>query len=468
MMDDCTPPQIMRNRQYYYACRGTLAMTMIAPFTAMQTSAAQSARRAKRCRLPLRRDLPRQWLTGMGAIVSAALLFLACALGLGAMLSHLRNQMQVVERIQTIVLETRVIEDDLADAHNAVRGRADLAILAAEGSQAARRLTALMQIAPEHAIQLGSIAKLVEQELAVLARGGSNESASRALAAFRNKHNAAYAEFRNDADRDMVLLIAFTLVMALVGPGLGLAGVTLLQRDRESRRLREMTSELMHVQRQAVMGETAAMLAHEVSHPLAAASNYLAAMRRSAAGGDCVKAAELSDRAVQQIHRAATILGRLRRFIEKRDDERIAVGPAVLIQDAIALVGPLDSDISFASEVDPALPDVAIDRVQIQQVLVNLIRNAIDAMQGSPIRRLSISARAAGENAVEFSLADTGPGLSPEIAANLFQPFVSTKKNGMGVGLSICRSIIASHQGRIWAEPNPQGGAIFRFRLPVA
>ena len=133
----------------------------------------------------------------------------------------------------------------------------------------------------------------------------------------------------------------------------------------------------------------------------------------------------------------------------------------------MALVGPLESDVVLSTAIDPDLPDVAVDRIQIQQVLVNLIRNATDAMQSSAMKRLTITAERRASGRVEFSLIDTGCGLTKDIADGLFQPFTTTKKNGMGVGLSICRSIIDSHNGTIWAEANPQGGAIFRFQLPT-
>lgn len=420
------------------------------------------------------RDLSTQWLLGIGAIVVAALFFLTSALSLGVMLNHLREQMQTVERVQNVVLQIRGIEEDLEDAKGAARHSVqsgnpmDMAMVRIEGRNAARRLEDLIAIAPGEAAALTAIAERIERQLTALAGGYEDDGANRAIAAFRSRQSTAYDISRAAVDRNILVFIAFALTMALIGPALGLIGVMLLQRDRGSRQTRQMQSELMHVQRLAVMGETAAMLAHEVSHPLAAASNYLAALRRTTANGDVSKAGEYSDRAAQQIHRAATILHRLRRFIEKRDAERCPVSPAVLIQDAVALLGPLDSEVALMAVADPDLPDVAVDRIQVQQVLVNLIRNALEAMQGCAERRLTIAAAAPSSGQVEFSLTDTGRGLPAEVAAKLFQPFVSTKKDGMGVGLSICRSIIAGHQGTIWAEPNPQGGTVFRFRLPVA
>jgi two-component system, LuxR family, sensor kinase FixL len=176
----------------------------------------------------------------------------------------------------------------------------------------------------------------------------------------------------------------------------------------------------------------------------------------------------MTDRSARQVERAAAIVHRLRRFIEKRDAERSPAKPLVLVEDAIALLGDLGGGLELIVRIEPDLPSVLIDRVQIQQVLINLMRNALDAMQDSAKRRLLISAVAPDPGTVLFSLTDTGSGLSNAIAEQLFRPFVSTKKSGMGVGLSICRSIITEHCGKIWAEPNPAGGTIFRFTLPAA
>jgi signal transduction histidine kinase len=128
----------------------------------------------------------------------------------------------------------------------------------------------------------------------------------------------------------------------------------------------------------------------------------------------------------------------------------------------------LGDGIQLRTEIAPDLPVILADRVQIQQVLVNLARNAIEAMTGQDRRDLRITAILQGPDAVRLSVADTGPGLPELVTKQLFKPFVSTKPDGMGVGLSICRAILLDHGGKIWAEPNPGGGTVFHFTVPIA
>ena len=135
---------------------------------------------------------------------------------------------------------------------------------------------------------------------------------------------------------------------------------------------------------------------------------------------------------------------------------------------ALGLVGSSYGNVRLATNLAPDLPLVRIDRVQIQQVMINLLRNAVEAMHNSPQRELRVSTACEGADFVQVSVADTGAGLPPEIAATLFQPFITTKGQGLGIGLSICRSIVESHGGKLWVEPNEGGGAVFRFNLPVA
>jgi two-component system sensor kinase FixL len=133
---------------------------------------------------------------------------------------------------------------------------------------------------------------------------------------------------------------------------------------------------------------------------------------------------------------------------------------------ALGLVGAADSNVRVRLELDAAAEPILIDKVQIQQVLINLIRNGIEAMQSVSNRELTVLTLV-DDGAIDVAVSDTGPGLSPDVASRLFQPFVTTKDKGMGIGLTICQSIVEAHNGRIWAAPNDRGGVEFRFRLPT-
>jgi len=173
------------------------------------------------------------------------------------------------------------------------------------------------------------------------------------------------------------------------------------------------------------------------------------------------------DKAAGQAVRAGEIIRRLRDFVARGESERRVESVRKLVEEAgaLALVGAKDSGIRIRFAFDPAVDLVLADRVQIQQVLLNLMRNAIEAMEDSPKRELVIAAKVAEGDMLEISVADTGPGIAPEVSAQLFQPFFTTKPHGMGVGLSISRTIVEAHGGQIAVAPNPGGGTVFRFTL---
>jgi two-component system, LuxR family, sensor kinase FixL len=243
------------------------------------------------------------------------------------------------------------------------------------------------------------------------------------------------------------------------------------ERQGTEQRLQDLQSELLHVSRLSAMGQMASALAHELNQPLTAIMNYVKAATRTMSaleGPQVVKAREWMEKATNQTARAGQIIRHLRDFIEKRESSRTYENLNKVVEEAIALglVGSADTNVKAHLELDHSVPAILIDKVQIQQVLINLIRNAIEAMQETTKRDLTIRTVAEGD-IVEVGVSDTGPGLSEEVAARLFQPFVTTKEQGMGIGLTICQSIIEAHNGRIWATPNPDGGVEFRFRLPV-
>lgn len=240
-------------------------------------------------------------------------------------------------------------------------------------------------------------------------------------------------------------------------------------------RLQELQNELVHVSRLTAMGEMASTLAHELNQPLSAIANLLTGSRRLIDRGreaDQAKVREAIDKAATQALRAGDVIHRMRDFVRRGASERDVESLSKLIEEAsaLALIGEKDRQVDVRLALDPAADAVYADRVQVQQVLLNLIRNGIDAMQDGNSRRraLLITSDVTEEGWSRVSVADTGPGIADEVRDRLFQPFMTTKPQGMGVGLSISRSIIEAHGGRIWAEANPGGGALFRFTLPPA
>ena len=246
----------------------------------------------------------------------------------------------------------------------------------------------------------------------------------------------------------------------------------LTERQEAQQRLQELQSELIHMSRFTALGEMASTLAHELNQPLTAVASYLNGARRLLdAGTDGAEAMirDAIDKAAQQALRAGQIIRRLREFVARGDSEQQVEPLAKLIEEAgaLALVGSKESGARVSYDLDPSVEFVLADKVQVQQVLLNLIRNGIEAMLESGQRELTISSRRVEDGMVRLDVADTGTGIAPEIAGQLFQPFVTTKRTGMGVGLSISRTIVEAHGGRLWAEPNPGGGTIFRFTLRI-
>jgi two-component system sensor kinase FixL len=237
-------------------------------------------------------------------------------------------------------------------------------------------------------------------------------------------------------------------------------------------RLQELQGELLHVSRLSAMGEMASALAHEINQPLAAISNYMKGSRRLlAVSSDPIapKIEAAMDKAAEQAIRAGQIIRRLREFAARGESDKRAESLAKLIEDAtaLALLGHRERNMTVTIEVK-ADDLVLADRVQIQQVLVNLMRNAVEAMAESEQRELTIRCEKVADEMVEVTVADTGKGLPDGARDNLFRPFFTTKESGMGVGLSISRSIVEAHGGNMRAEPNAAGGATFVFSLPSA
>jgi two-component system sensor kinase FixL len=246
----------------------------------------------------------------------------------------------------------------------------------------------------------------------------------------------------------------------------------LTERRAQERRLQELQSELVHVSRLTAMGEMASSIAHELNQPLSAITNYVkgSGTLLSAEKPDISRVQTALDRAADQALRAGDIIKRLREFAAKGETDHSVENPAILLEEAaaLALFGAKEQGVRVSLRCDRTLRPIVVDKIQIQQVALNLIRNAIEAMETMNRRELTISVRAGERDMAHFSITDTGSGIVPEIAERLFQPFMTTKANGMGVGLSICRTIIEAHGGRIWAEASDSGGTTFNFTLPFA
>lgn len=238
-------------------------------------------------------------------------------------------------------------------------------------------------------------------------------------------------------------------------------------------RLKELQSEVTHMSRYTALGEMASTLAHEINQPLTAISNYLKGSQRLLERIEGESVPVLRDalgKAADQTLRAGHIIRRLREFVSRGESEPRVESLSKLIEDAstLALIGARENGVAVSFRLDPRADMVFADRIQIQQVLVNLVRNAIESMAESPDERRLEVATSAGYGVAEIAVSDTGPGLAPEVASNLFRPFVTTKRKGMGLGLSICRTIVEAHGGKIWVEARAGGGTIFRFTLRSA
>jgi two-component system sensor kinase FixL len=244
----------------------------------------------------------------------------------------------------------------------------------------------------------------------------------------------------------------------------------LTERQKTEARLQELQSELVHISRLTAMGEMASTLAHELNQPLSAIANYLKGSQRlleTSRDEQTVKVKDAIHRAAEQALRAGQIIRRLRDFVTRGEGERRVESLPKLVEEAsaLALVGAKELGVRVRFQLSPEVDLVLADKVQIQQVLLNLIRNGIEAMDQSTKRELLVSVDRDKDAMALISVADTGSGISEEIRDQLFQPFITTKPHGMGVGLSISLAIIEAHGGRIWVEPNPGGGTIFRFTL---
>ncbi|KLI62911.1 sensor histidine kinase [Aurantiacibacter marinus] len=237
--------------------------------------------------------------------------------------------------------------------------------------------------------------------------------------------------------------------------------------------LHALQAELAHVSRISTMGTLATSIAHELNQPLTAITNYANAatdLLEDPTGENLEKLHMAVAETAKEAIRAGQVVQRLRNFIAKGDGHHQLASLPRLVSDAtaLALVNGDGKGVDIEIKLDHDDQIVLVDAIQIQQVLVNLIRNALEAMQGSTIKRLQITSSLHSERSIMIIIADSGPGLDKHVAERLFHPFVSTKETGMGLGLSICHTIVTAHGGKIWAGASDLGGTQFHFTLPLA
>jgi C4-dicarboxylate-specific signal transduction histidine kinase len=238
-----------------------------------------------------------------------------------------------------------------------------------------------------------------------------------------------------------------------------------------SEALREAQAELAHINRVTAMGQLAASITHEVNQPIAAMVNSAHACVRWLAAQNLERAQQSAVRVIDEGQRAGDIIGRIRALIKKEPPRTDGVGMNEAIREVIALTHSevVKNGVAVQTHLAEGLPHIQGDRVQLQQVLLNLILNAVEALSGvsEGARELRIDTGQDVSGGVLVTVQDSGPGLSPESVDRLFDAFYTTKPGGMGMGLSICRSIVEAHGGQIWAARPAGPGATVQFTLPI-
>ena len=240
---------------------------------------------------------------------------------------------------------------------------------------------------------------------------------------------------------------------------------------RARERIEELQSELMQVARASAVGEMGSALAHELTQPLSAVSGFVeasAALIDESGGRMPARVREYMTQAVAQTQRAGAVIRLMREFAARGDTERSVEDINAVIEEicGLAMLGTAADEIDLRLNLAADLPPVLIDHVQIQQVVLNLVRNSLDALDGRGSGAITVATERGGDM-VEVAVSDNGPGLPPEVRERVFEPFVSTKPDGIGIGLSICRTIVEAHGGRIAVETGTNRGTEFRISVPI-
>ncbi|MBB5046176.1 C4-dicarboxylate-specific signal transduction histidine kinase [Rhodopseudomonas rhenobacensis] len=348
--------------------------------------------------------------------------------------------------------------------------------LAAVRSSIEMRLTQLQRVVELAQTDLQTSLDILEQARVDLL----TQRIEHGLSAMTKFEQAQLKERQHNFERSNFAAAAVAACLVVLALASGVVGAFLIERQRamarqqaSDSRLRELQSELLHVARLGTMGEMSAALAHELNQPLAAIANYLKGSRRllqdsTDKSADRIRTA--LDKAADQALRAGEVIQRLRQFVSRGETEKTNERLDRIVDDAVslALVVAKDREVKVSLDLDPAAERVLVDRVQIQQLLLNLIRNALEAMEHQDVRELQISSSRGADGMIEMTVADNGPGIDPQLMDRLFLPFMTTKTAGMGVGLSLCRTIVTAHGGSIRAEPRDGAGTAFRFTIPSA
>ena len=244
----------------------------------------------------------------------------------------------------------------------------------------------------------------------------------------------------------------------------------LSEQRRNELRMQEMQAELVHFSRMSAVGTMASALAHELNQPLTAVANYLEAAR-DLLDSDAESAREILhealDEASRQAVRAGEIVRKLRGYVSRGEIDARSVALTPLLADSVALarISGDVADIPIEQDIAPDLGSVLADPIQVQQVVINLLRNGAEAIHGVEAPKMRLKAEPGPDDFVTVQVCDNGPGMSEEVRRTLFKPFMTSKSQGMGLGLSICQTIVEAHGGKIEAIPSERGGSCFRFTL---
>lgn len=440
-------------------------------------------------------------------VVLAAALAVLAAFPLSLNMSRFRENLAWVGHTNQVLRELSAIERAVLEAESSERGyllTGDATYLSTYNDsrdRLPRLLSSLRDLVADNTVQqehvddlrsniearLDELARVVRlgpqghaEALDILASARANRLTPQILEKLSHlsQRELSLLEARQgDADRSALfatvsaaVLFIFALVSATFGVFHFERQRTIEERNERDRQLREMQTQLFQLHRLNTMGEMAASIAHELNQPLAASTNYLQGSRRLLEGipdERVRKAREALAKAAKESLRAGEVIRRLRDFIRQGEIDPKAENVKAMVQEAVALAlhvatdGSLHVDMQF----DPLAKYALAEKVQIQQVIVNLVRNAIEAMQNSVRRELSVSTQAAEDGMVIIKVSDTGPGIDESVAPKLFQPFNTSKPQGTGVGLSISRNIIESHGGKIDVDPTVGEGTTFYFTL---